>query len=47
MSQPQAVSASSEPQSGLCLLYDIIFFRVLPSPLSQNAHSEVMDLNYL
>ena len=46
MSQPDVVSAASEPHSGLYLPYDIIFSRVLPSLLSWNAHSETMSLNY-
>lgn len=47
MFQPEAVSASSEPQSGFCLSYDVISSRVLPSPLSPNAHGEVMGLNFI
>lgn len=45
MSQPDVFSASSEPHSGLCLSFDIIFSRVLPSLLSWDAHSEGIGLN--
>lgn len=47
MCQPEAESASSGPQSGLCLLRDITFPRTFPGPLSPNAHREVMGPNCL